>query len=97
MVRPLKSTSSQWVVYKDGEPKYFIDFFDIKTESNAMLNSLVFCDKRPIQEVLDIINKKNNVLLSIPLVSSFMRIKVKTEYIDLDLQPVPEKWLDYFL
>ena len=96
IVRPLKSTSSQWVVYQDEKPKYYVDFFDIKVESNAIMNSLVICDEKPIQEVLKIVNKNNNVRLSIPRASS-VRLKLKTEYTDLELQPVPQEWLDYYL
>lgn len=96
IVKPLKSTSSQWVVYKDDKPKYFVDFFDIKTESNAILNSLVLCDKRSLREVLSFINKKNNVHLSIPW-ASYTITKLKTEYTDLELEPIPEEWLDYSL
>ena len=96
IVKPLRSTSSQWVVYENDKPKYHIDFYDIKTESNAMLNSLVLCDKRSIHEVLNLINEKNNVHLSIPWASYAIR-KIKTEYINLELQPLPEEWLGYSL
>ena len=96
IVKSFKKTLTKWVVYQDNKPKYHIDFFDIEIESNAILNSLVLCDKRPIREVLKIINKKYNVHLSIPRVS-FMGIKVKSEYTTLELQSIPEKWLDYHL
>ncbi|MGB0879817.1 MAG: hypothetical protein ACPGTO_04560 [Polaribacter sp.] len=96
IVKSLKKTLTKWVVYQDGKPKYHIDFYDIKTESNAILNSLVMCDKRPIREVLKIVSKKNNVNLSIPK-TSFLGIKLKSEYVNLDLEPIPEEWLDYYL
>ena len=96
IVKSLKKTVEKWVVYQDDKPKYYVDFFDIEIESNAILNSLVLCDKIPIREVLNVINKKNNVHLYIPKISS-LAIKVKSEYIDLDLQPIPEEWLDYSL
>ena len=96
IVKSFKKTSTQWVVYQDNKPKYYVDFFNIKIESNAILNSLVMCDKRCIHEVLNIINKKYNVHLSIPKVSSF-GIKIKSEYTNLELLPIPEKWLDYSL
>lgn len=96
IVKSFTKTLTKWVVYQDDKPKYYVDFFDIKTESNAMLNSLVICDKKSIREVLKIISKKNNVHLSIPRVS-FLGIKVKSEYTDLELQPIPEEWLSYSL
>jgi hypothetical protein len=94
IVEPSIKKTTQWVVYQDNKPKFFIDFFDLEEESNVMMNSLVLCAKRTIGEVLIIINKRNNVNLSIPKVSR-LGIKVNSEYKVLNLQPLPEEWLDY--
>jgi hypothetical protein len=92
---PIKKTS-KWVIYEDNIPKYFVDFFDLEKESNAIMNSLVLCSKQSIETVLALINKKNNVKLSVPKVSSLgLKIKTKSEIIKLDLPPIPEKWLSY--
>ena len=89
---------NQWIVYQDEKPKYFVDFFDLKEESNVMMNSLVLCARRPIEEVLKLINKKNNINLSIPKISRLnLSMKLKSEVKHLDLQPIPEKWLAYSL
>ena len=54
---PIKKTS-KWVIYEDNIPKYFVDFFDLEKESNAIMNSLVLCSKQSIETVLALINKK---------------------------------------
>ena len=94
----LEEKSTQWVVYKDEKPAYFVDFYDLEKESNAMMNSLVLCTKRTIYEVLELINKKNNINLSVPIKSrlGFKKI-VKSRKIELDLGPIPEEWLAYSL
>tara|TARA_B100000795_G_scaffold264016_1_gene243933 strand:+ start:11459 stop:11803 length:345 start_codon:yes stop_codon:yes gene_type:complete len=89
---------TQWVIYKDNTPKFFVDFFDIEIESNAIMNSLVLCSKKPLEEVLKLINKKNNVNLSLPKISSLVfKKKIKSEVIELHLEPIPEEWLSYSL
>jgi len=90
--------ATQWIIYEDNVPAYFVDFYDLKIESNAMMNSLVLCANRSIREVLELINKKNNVNLSVPTVSrlGFKKV-IKSEKVTLDLAPIPEKWLAYAL
>ena len=84
------------MVYKDNNPAYFVDFFDLEKESNAMMNSLVLCSNKPIQEVLEVINKKHNINLSIPKITRLgLKKIVKSEIREMDLAPIPEKWLSY--
>lgn len=93
-----KKKETQWIIYQDNKPKFFVDFYDLKIESNAMMNSLVLCSKRSIQEVLELINKKNNINLSIPIISRLgIKKKVKSIVKHVDLQPLPEEWLSYSL
>lgn len=93
-----KKKVTQWVIYKDNKPEFFVDFFDLETESNAIMNSLVLCAKRPIEEVLELINKKNNVNLSLPKISGLrFKKKIKSQAIELHLKPIPEEWLSYSL
>lgn len=90
--------NTQWVIYQDNKPKYYTDFYDLDIEANAMMNSLVLCTKRSIHEVLEIINKRNNIKLSIPKISRLgYKKKIKSKEIELDLEPIPEKWLSYSL
>jgi hypothetical protein len=98
VVEIIKKKDTQWVIYEDDKPKFFVDFFDLKKESNAMMNSLVLCGKKSIEEVLELINKRNNINLSIPVITKLgVKKKLKSEIIELDLESLPEKWLDYSL
>tara|TARA_R110001592_G_scaffold293882_1_gene563608 strand:- start:65 stop:409 length:345 start_codon:yes stop_codon:yes gene_type:complete len=93
-----RKKETQWIIYEDDKPKFFVDFFDLEKESNAMMNSLVLCGKKTIEEVLELINKKNNINLSIPVITKLgIKKKLKSEKIELTLEPLPEKWLDYSL
>ena len=91
-----KKKNTQWIVYKDNKPAYFVDFFDLEKESNAMMNSLVLCSKRTMGEVLKLINKKNSIHLSLPKVS-FLDYKMNSRKVELNLDPIPEEWLSYSL
>jgi len=90
--------ATQWIIYQDNKPKYYTDFYDLDIESNVMMNSLVLCGKRSIHEVLNIINKRNKIHLYIPKITRLgFKKKVKTKKVELDLEPIPEEWLDYSL
>ncbi len=90
--------SSEWIIYEDEKPKYFVDLYDLSIESNSMMNSLVLCSKRSFEETLELINKKNNTNLSIAKPSKIgIKIKIKSEKIELELEPLPEEWLAYSL
>lgn len=90
--------SSQWIIYEDKKPKFFVDLYDLSVESNSMMNSLVLCAKRSMQETLDLINKKNNINLSLPVISRLGIYKItKTAIVDIELEHLPEEWLDYSL
>jgi len=90
--------NTRWVIYQDGKPKFYTDFYDLNIEANAMMNSLVLCTKRNIREVLELINKRNNINLSIPKISRLGYYKeIKSVEIELDLETLPEKWLAYSL
>ncbi len=93
-----KKKETQWVIYQDNKPKFFVDFFDLAKESNAMMNSLVLCTKRSMDEVLEIINKRNNINLSVPKISRLgFSMKVKSEVKHIELQTIPKEWLAYSL
>jgi hypothetical protein len=88
----------QKLIYQDNKPAYFVDFYDLQSESNAMMNILVLCSGNPIDTVLKAINKRYHVNLSIPIISRVgLYKKIKSEHIILDLQPIPLKWLGYSL
>lgn len=96
VLETLKNRNSQWVVYKDNKPTFFVDVFDLKTESNVVMNSLIFTARKSIQEILKIISKKNKVKLSVSKPPVFS-LKVKSEVTELKLKPIPEEWVNYSL
>ncbi len=93
-----RKKNTEWVIYQDNKPKFYVDFFDLEIESNAMMNSLVLCAKRSIEDVLVMINKRNNINLSIKKISRLgIKKKVKTEVKEMELEALPEEWLSYSL
>ena len=55
-----KKKNTQWIVYQDDTPAYFVDFYDLEKESNGIMNVLVLCSKRSIQDVLRSISEKKH-------------------------------------
>lgn len=89
---------SQWIIHEDNIPKYYVDMYDLAVESNSMMNSLVLCGKRTMNETLKLINNKNNINLYIKTISKIgIFKKLNSEIIEMQLEPLPEKWLDYSL
>ena len=98
VVELMNKKDTQWVIYQDDKPKFFVDFFYFERESNVMMNSLVLCGKKSIEEVLELINDRNNVHLSVRVITKLgIKRKLNSKIIELDLQPLPEEWLDYSL
>ncbi len=88
-----KKKSTEAIVYKDNTPSYFVDCFDLKTESNVLMNSLVLCKQRNINDVILEIGKKNNVNLSVKE-APFFSIEKSTVDTEMELPPLPEDWLN---
>ena len=98
VVELCKKNHHQKLIYQDNKPAYFVDFYDLQKESNAMMNILVLCTGDPIDKVLNNINKRYSINLSIPIISKIgFQKKIKSEIINLDLNPIPLKWLGYSL
>ena len=96
VVELCKKNHHQKLIYQDNKPAYFVDFYDLQKESNAMMNILVLCTGDPIDKVLNNINKRYSINLSIPIIPKIrFQKKIKSEIIDLDLNPIPLKWLGY--
>ena len=93
-----KRKPTQWIIWQDNKPKFYVDLYDLSIESNAMMNSLVLCAKSSILEVLKELNKRNNINLSIPKISRLgIQKKESSKKIEMDLQSLPEEWLAYSL
>ena len=81
------------IIYKDNKPAYFVDCFDLQTEANVLMNSLVLCQRNTMPFVINAISKKNNINLEVKEIP-FFSIKSGSKIIELDLPPLPEEWLN---
>ncbi|MFD0993790.1 hypothetical protein [Tenacibaculum geojense] len=88
-----RKKSTEAIVYLDEKPSFYVDCFDLQTESNVIMNSLVLCQQRSITEVVKEIGKKNNVNLSIKEAPIFA-VESSYEMKDIELPPLPENWLN---
>ena len=82
----------QWIIYEDQKPRFHINCFDFENESNQILNSLLLSQQKTINEVLNCINKKNGINLSIEK-APLLEIKVGSKIEELDLEPLPLEWV----
>ena len=55
----------QWIVYQDNEPKFHINCFDYSSESNRLLNDWILSKQRSIDQVLNSINRRNHINLTL--------------------------------
>jgi hypothetical protein len=89
---------TQFIIYQDNIPKFYVDLYDLSIEANAMMNSLVLCARRPMKVVLEALNKRNNINLSVTKFSKLdFKKKKESREIELDLISLPEEWLAYSL
>lgn len=87
-----KRKKTEAIVYQHEKPSYYVNCFDLKTESNIIMNSLVLGQKKSISNIIKEVAQKNNVNISIkeaPLLS----IKKSFELKEVELPPLPENWL----
>lgn len=89
-----KKKSGQWIIYQNEKPSFFVDCFDFKEESNLILNNLILSERKTIEEVLKKIKKEKNIRLSVQK-PPIVEIEVKSEIKEVDLQPLPEEWLQF--
>tara|TARA_R110000787_G_scaffold105773_2_gene213294 strand:+ start:2051 stop:2380 length:330 start_codon:yes stop_codon:yes gene_type:complete len=82
----------QWVICQNKKPKFHIDCFDFKSESNQILNSLLLSKQQTIKEILACINKKENINLSIEK-PKFFEKKTGSKLKEIKLDSFPLKWV----
>lgn len=83
----------QWIVYQDKKPKFHINCFDFSLESNQLLNNWVLSKQRSIDQVLNIINRRNNINLTLKKTPLFV-LKAESETTEISLKPLPLEWLN---
>lgn len=88
----IEDAYGQWIIYQNKKPKFHINCFDFKTESNQILNSWLLAQQKSIKEVLDIINRKNKTNLTIEK-APLLEIKVDSKIKELRLEPLPLEWV----
>ena len=93
IVELIKKTYGQWIIYQNKIPKFHVDCFDLKTESNQILNGMLLAQQKPMSRVLEMINRKNNTNLSIEK-APLLEIKIESKIKELNLKPLPVEWLN---
>ena len=93
ILETVKKKNTEAIIYKNNQPAYFVDCFDLQTEANVLMNSLVLCQKRSMNVVINDISKKNDVNLTIKKTPLFA-VKSTSIIKELDLPPLPEEWLN---
>ena len=88
-----KKKRTEAIIYKDNTPTYHVDCFDLQTESNLKMNSLVLAQKRSISEVIKEVAEKNNVNLCVKEAPLFS-VKRESTITEMELPPLPEAWLN---
>lgn len=83
----------QWIIYQSKKPKFHVNCFDFENESNQILNSLLLAKQQSINKILNNINKKNNINLSLEK-APLIEIKVASEIKELELEPLPLEWVN---
>ncbi|MCF2875979.1 MULTISPECIES: hypothetical protein [unclassified Tenacibaculum] len=84
--------ATEAIIYKDGSPCFYVDCFDLRTESNVIMNSMVLCRQQKLKKVIKEIGRINKVNISIQK-APFLSVKKKVELKKIELPPLPKKWL----
>ena len=83
----------QWIIYQSKKPMFHVNCFDFENESNQILNSLLLVKQQSINRILNNINKKNNINLSLEK-APLIEIKVASKIKELELEPLPLEWVN---
>jgi hypothetical protein len=87
-----KKKSTQWIIYQNDEPTYYVDCFDFKNESNLIMNNLILSERKSMNDVVNKIRKEKKINLSIQKPPLF-EIEIKSEFRELELATLPEEWI----
>lgn len=92
IARHEEKVSGKWIIYEDKQPTYFLDCFDLKSETGLLLNDLLFSKKKTIKQILKEVNKKYQTRLTMEKPPMIEIIK-DTVIEDIRLKEFPAKWL----
>lgn len=87
-----EKTSGKWIIYEDKQPKYYLDCFDLKSETGLLLNDLLFSEKKTIKQILKEVNKRHQTRLSVEK-PPMIEIIRDTVIEDIELKEFPAIWL----
>jgi hypothetical protein len=80
-------------VYDAGEPKYYIDAFNKKADSNKIIFEMLLNDKtETIESIISKINQNHGLKLSLDS-RPFIKVRVKSEPVNLSLPPLPDHFV----
>ena len=88
----IEDAYGQWIIYQNKKPRFHVNCFDFKNESNQILNSWLLAQQKSINEVLGIINRKNKTNLTIEK-APLLEIKVDSKIKEFSLEPLPLEWV----
>jgi len=90
IVELIEGNNWQAVIYKDEKPSFYVDCYDLQTEANVIMNTLVLCQNKSMSSVISRIAKQNRINISVKEIP-VMSLKSDSKTIELDLPPLPEQ------
>lgn len=80
-------------MYDAGEPKYYIDALNKKADSNKIIFEMLLNNKtETIESIISKINQNQGLKLSLDS-RPFIKVRVKSESVDLSLPPLPDHFV----
>jgi hypothetical protein len=83
----------EWIVYDGRGPKYHVNIFDEQYNSNLLIKSLIENERETLYSIIHKISINEGVKLSLGHRPLFIEIVQKSELVDLELDPLPERWV----
>ena len=83
----------EWIVYDDNEARYHINVFKQRANSDIVINDLLLNNKNEtIKSIIGKINKNHGLKLSLNN-RPFIRMRLRSEMVDLNLPPLPDQFI----
>ena len=78
----------EWIIYQNKIPKYHVNLFNLKHESNRIIKEIIENQKRSIDQIIYTINKHNNLNLHLEK-RKLLSIKTTSDILSMVLNPIP--------